>query len=876
MRRVPGVVLASCFFASLFAATAVRTRAQSGCGALNAAKGEGKFTGQISAVPDGSSLEVSYGGQTVLVHYSNSVTVCQGGQPASPSALTRGASVSVFGPMRRNGKNMEIDAARIFVAGPPQAARSSSEPAQPNPQRAPLRTTGEQEPSRTSGQQAPLRTMGQGLPNSVILRGDSHAETMQRLHVVRKYALADLRTRPQVTLGEARLDFRPMLNNPKALFNLAPRLHALPQHVEVREDSSEVSEVEQGLVIHHVLSYRILPGKCSDPEARAQLSRAGIECFARAPMSDRVAEFGKPGSPRYFADSAKRQAAIAAFQRNSALADADATKHIADLRKALADPTQRAAIAAQVGQAETTRMSSLSDDQLKEEMINSAVQRFEETMFVPKVESANYAHPQHTLTIAASPAEVAAVQRLLREGVPEHGGGLTDFPKLLKVVPARSLALSNAPGGDKAVDVDLGPYFFLTGFTVSHDYEWHWGAEVTINWCVVGCSDTYGIELHAGFNYAFGLRFPIQTQFKYHILVHPNNSAEAKLTANFQPIQGTIDDFFQAGLPGEQMFDAKELVAQVGAEAGFSINLPGLSVNPNFQKDVDFTDLLQGTPFAGGHFLPPAPGQHGPEGQFLFDAIDLLGGLLNYGVAGGRLAPAVDVTLFSNKLQLTLNDETLKRQTTLASNPQTVSLGVGPSSVGSESRFSVGSPVYNLGFTLTPGLNPNVWVDISVWSNTWNWPIWFPQLALDLPPHGADFGCHADTTCVIDFAEVYNANTGQVNNLAKEADVAYKTLTHDNRGPQDGACEPLGARSPGEAGKYLCPIKGGMLGLCQAMLKTGSVASCGVYVPPQVDKALRYKGYCTGDNGAYVCAQDMMGLCNTYLKNQEILSCKRR
>lgn len=858
MRTVPASMLVSLFLTPLFSATTVATPAQSACGALNAAKGEGKFTGQISTPPDGSSLEVTYGDQTVLVHYNNSVTVCQGGQRASLGALTRGASVSVFGPVRRNGKNMEMEAARIFVAGPPQAARPSPEPAEPNPQQAQPRTTGQR-----------------SFSNSVILGGGTYAATMQRLHVLRKYALSDLRSRPQLTLGEARLDFRPMLENPKALFNVSQRLRMIPEHVQVQEDTSEVSEVEQGLVIHHVLSYRVLPGKCSDADVKAQLVRAGIGCFTRASSSERLAEFSKPGAARYVANAQKRQEAISAFQRNSALADADANKHVADLRKALADPTQRAAIVARVGQPETARMGSLSDDQLKEEMINSAVQRFEETMFVPKLESANYAHPEHALTIAASPAEVEAVQRLLSEGVPEHGAGLSNFPKLLKIVPVRALALSNAAGGDKAVDVDLGPYFFLTGFTVSHDYEWNWGAEVTINWCVVGCSDTYGMELHAGFNYAFGLRFPIETQFKYHVVVHPNNSAEAKLTATFNPIEGTINDFSQAGLPGDQMFGAKELVAQVGADAGFNINLPGLSVNPDFQKFVDFTDLLQGT-FAGGSFLPPAPGAHGPEGQFFFDTIDLLGGLLNYGVAGGRLSPAVDVTLFSNKLQLTLNDETLRHPTILTSNPQTVSLGVGPSSVGSESRFSIGNPVYNLGFTLTPGLNPNVWVDISVWSNTWNWPIWFPQLALDLPAHGADFGCHADTTCVIDFAEVYNASTGQVNNLAKEADVADKTLTHDGRGPQGGGCEPLGVRSPGEPGKYLCPIKGGMLGLCQAMLKTGSVASCGVLVPPQVDKALRYNGYCTGDNGAYVCKQDMMGLCNVYLKNQEILSCKAK
>ena len=204
MRKVPAGLLVSLFLTPLFAATTAQTPAQSACTALNAAKGEGKFTGQISTPPDGSSMEVSYGDQTVLVHYNNSVTVCQGGQPASLNALTRNASVAVFGPLRRNGKNMEMAAARIFVVGPPQAARTSPEPAQSNPREAQPRTTGQR-----------------SFPNSVILGGGTYAATMQRLHMVRKYALSDLRAKPQGTLGEAHLDFRPMLNNPKALFNLA-------------------------------------------------------------------------------------------------------------------------------------------------------------------------------------------------------------------------------------------------------------------------------------------------------------------------------------------------------------------------------------------------------------------------------------------------------------------------------------------------------------------------------------------------------------------------------------------------------------------------------------------------------------------------------
>jgi len=55
---------------------------------------------------------------------------------------------------------------------------------------------------------------------------------------------------------------------------------------------------------------------------------------------------------------------------------------------------------------------------------------------------------------------------------------------------------------------------------------------------------------------------------------------------------------------------------------------------------------------------------------------------------------------------------------------------------GNESHFSVGNPVYNLGFTLTPGLNPNIWLNIDVWSNQWNLPIFSPQLAVDLAANG--------------------------------------------------------------------------------------------------------------------------------------------
>ncbi len=867
MRRFRPATLAILTF-SLFGPTAVATYAQSDCGALNAPEGEGKFTGQISTAPDGSSMTVTYADQSVLVHYSNSVTVCQGGQPASLDALTQGASVSVFGPLRRGGTNMEMDAARIFVAGRPSMARPSPEPPRPNAQPAqspnaqPAQLPNAQQMQPPNYQAAQPRSTGERpIPNSVILGGGTHAETMQRLHVVRTYALSDLRTNSQVTLGAARLNFRPMLNNPRALFNVAQKVRAMPQHVQLNEDSSEISEVEQGLVIHHVLTYRILPGKCSDSGAKAQMASAGIECFTRASTSERVAEFSQPDSPRYLADPGKRQAAIAAYQRNSALGSADAAKHIADLRKALTDPTQRAAIAAQVGQPEAARMSGLSDDQLKEELINSSLQHFEETMFVPKVESTNYLHPQHNLTIAPSPAEMAAAKQLLSQGVPEHGASPSDYPKLLKAVPSQRVSLTKTPQADQSADVDFGPYIFLTGFTLGYDYEWKWSAETTINWCVVGCSSTYGVYLHAGLSYGLGMRFPIQTQLNYHTVVHGNNSAEANVTLNFKPIEGTQDDFLASGLSADQLFNAKELVAQIGADAGYSVNLPGFGNSHDEKWGVDLTDQLP-APLTGGKFVPPTPGTPGTSAPYIFDQADLLLGFLNFGVVGAQLFPAVDITLFSNHLQFTLNDETLRRTTTVSSSGQTVALGVSPSAGGDQSHFSFGNPVYNLELALTPGLNPRLFVDVDVWSNHWDWQIWFPELTLDFPPNGIDFGCHAGTTCVIDFQPVYDASTGQAKDMSKESAAADRTLT-------GGGCQ----RVNNQEGNYLCPVKG-MLGLCQAMLKNGAVSSCGPLVPNVVDEILK-RGHCTDGDANYVCPKDMIGLCGVYLKNQEILSCKQ-
>ncbi len=744
------------------------------------------------------------------------------------------------------------------------------------------------------------------LSQSVILGGGSQAQTLQRLHVVRQYPLASVRSNPQITLGAAHLDFTPMLNNPRALPNIAQRLHAMPQHVQVQEETYDVSEIDQGLVIHQVLSFHILLGKCADSAAVQQLATAGVTCFTRAPQAQRIAEFSQPGSPRYVADPAKRQTAIADYQRYSAAEDADAAKHIAELHQALADPTKRAQITAQVGADETARLQTMNDTQLRDELIGGATQRFEETAFVPRIESSNYAHPTEQLNSAPSAAEIAAGQEVMR--------GNSDtappaFPRLLRVVPKSSYhsqSSSSGPGGDQVSNIDLGTYTFLTGFTLGHDYEWNREVDVTVNWCVFGCSSTYSIKVWAGFNYGFGLRFPIQAQLTYHNTVHSNNTAQASMEATFKPVEADSKDFLSTGLSQDQLFDAKELVAQAGAYAGYNINLPVLGGGNQISVNVDFTHWLP-SPYTNGTFTPPAPGTGGINTPFIFDQFDLLGGILNFGVAGGQVFPAVNINLHSNKLQFTVNDEISNRSTVVSATGQTVSLAANNTSIH-DSHFKFGNPVYNLGFTLVPGIDARLFVDIAVWSDHWDWPVWFPQLAVDLPPGGVDFACHAGTTCVLDFqpehqAAFTNALDQQLQSFGctKQGETAtcpngagYDTCQNGLAGHPLGLnqCTGMGQRTGesadrtltqggchanGGIGNYLCPGEGGMLGLCQTMLDNKAVLSCNVLVPDSTDQILR-RGGCVrnaGPPGVYDCPNSMMGLCQLYVKNKVITACKQ-
>jgi hypothetical protein len=769
---------------------------------------------------------------------------------------------------------------------------------------APLARAQSMPPTRTEPQRS--------LSGSVILQGGNQPVTMQRVRVLRQYSLSSVRSNPQVVVGTGRVDFTPIFSNPHALVNLAERLRAIPQQVQVQENSADVNEIEQGLILHQVLSYQVQPGTCSNPSAQDQLARAGVGCFTKASAAQREAAFNMPKNAHFVADPVKRRTAIMAAQNQSAAIQADASKHIADLRAQFANPSQRAAISAKIGAAETARLSGLSDDELEGEIINSSTERIEETAFVPGSQTSHYALPPTKLNIAPSADEIATGQHLADGSLSPQSPAVSRYPNLFRVEPSSKYQpTSGAPpsGGESVTDLNLGTYYFLTGFTLGHDYEWSLTVSTTINWCIIGCSSTYSVTLYAGFNYGFGLRFPVQAELKYHNAVHPDNSATASLNAVFTPLEATMQQFVSTNIDPTQIFNAQELVAQVGADAGFSYNLPVVgSNNMGISIGVDFTQFLP-APYTGGKFTPPAPGTHGIDSPFILDQIDLLGGLLNFGAIGGEVFPAIDINLHSDKLQFTVDDE-ISRHSTIVNSGQSVNVGTSASGTH-DSHFSFGNPVYNLGFTLTPGIDARLFIDLAVWGQTWDFPIWLPQLAVTIPSGGIDFACHAGTTCVLDFQPEYQAGmtSGLLAQLAAEGCTraantmncttlqglqTCQTAVKSNSILGVQSCNPGmvvseenaadrtltggGCQRDGAIGHYLCANQNGMLNLCKTMLKNGAVLSCDLLVPIQTDQILT-RGGCSvdpGKRGNYSCPNSMLGLCQLYVKNQVIYSCQKK
>ncbi|MEQ1498221.1 MAG: hypothetical protein ABL914_06140 [Novosphingobium sp.] len=578
----------------------------------------------------------------------------------------------------------------------------------------------------------PAAMSGGDVPGSVTMRRSTSSAVMRALPVVRRYQLPQLRANPIVTLGSAQLNLSPVFDNPQALPNVAQRVRAAPDLAVMISDDLQITEVSQGLVIRSFMTYRINPGTCTDSSRRARLAQTGLACAKALPLAARPAAFSNPADPHYVADPAMRAEALAAANAQSAKLAAELDNQVKSIRAALADPAQRANFDAELGPGTADRLDAMSDDQLKTEIVNSGDTSIEQVLFVPKALSVNPAFgAKFNFTAApSSPPE------------PE----------------TKTAVSASAPIAD---------HIYLTGFTMGKDYEWSMRIEKSIKMCVLGCKTTYYAEVHAGFNYALGLRFPVTLGGTYSYDPDPENpaNATASLRADYHPINGSPQDYSDAGLDQARIYDGKEFVAQFSAHAGAGYSLPFAgSANIDIPVEFDFTTFLEDD-FKDGQFTPPVPGSGtGPSMDKVFTDIDLIGGAGNFGVVGAQVFPAVKIMLVSDSLTFTVHDYQNNTDTVISTSGQKIPLGI--RAKDQSSSFSIGDPTYSLGLNVTPGINARLFVDVAVWSHNWDFPVWFPQLSLTIPAEGVAFGCHAGTACKRRY--VYSPN-GHVELEAAEA-----------------------------------------------------------------------------------------------------------
>lgn len=561
-----------------------------------------------------------------------------------------------------------------------------------------------------------------GVADSVTLTGQNQPLMMQKLKVLKTYNLTDLQKQPQLKLDGNTLNFKEMLDSPTALSNIAQKLRALPKAVDVSEEDTTVDEVEQGYVVRSSFKYKIRSGQCRDETVKTKLKDAGIQCATRRKSADLLKSFALKDDPRFIKDTTQRAKITRDFQQKLTESQKAHDQYIAKLRSMLADPQQRVQFINKFGAAETDRLSKLSNDDLKEEVINASEVHIEQVLFVPKKDS--LARTPQIQKMQISPATLQS-------------------SKLL----SRSLNLKLPQLVGQNTNKDLGSFIYLTGFTLGKDYEWSRRVSVTINWCIFGCSETYYAEPFAGFNYGVGLRFPIRAS-----LHEFYNAPNATVKIDYVPINGAAADYTAAGLPNDKLFSAKELVAQAGAQAGLRYKLPFVgSHTVSVSASKDFTAGLP-APFTNGQFTPPAPGTPGlPAFNKVFTDFDLLLGRANFSVIAAQVFPAVKVDLRSDSLKFSLVDNVLSTTKVITQTGQTHALGVGTDSEKT-SRFTFGKPIYNLSFYVTPGVDARLTVDVEVWSHHWDWLVWFPQVQVQLPPGGIDFTCHAGTICNRNFA----------------------------------------------------------------------------------------------------------------------------
>ena len=488
-------------------------------------------------------------------------------------------------------------------------------------------------------------------------------------------------------------------------------IRRIPNLAIINTINTEIAELNNGLVIRSNLSYAVKLGACKSQ--KSILMSAGIDCGKQTNLDQSIRLLSDRKSPQYISDKRTRFKAIENLKQSKA----EILQDVKKARASLKNPD----VIRSLGRATVQRLSLLSDEKLALEAINASEQVIEERIFIPKLDSFRGISKIRTLQ----------GNTLKNLTVPRRG--IISPSAAQQIIAANQRTAGNIPTTASREDI------FLTGFTFGKQYEWRKKWSKSIKWCWLGCKKTYYVEPYANFSYGLGLRFPIEAK-----LAFTGQGNRASVQPTFRAIDANLSQYREAGLGTNKLFNGQELVAEMGASAGVSMKLPFVGrYHPRYTlANIDFTERLQ-TPFRGGNFRPPSPGNPLPVmPQIVLRDIDLLGGYADYGVAWAKLHPGIKAGLTSNNLSFKLKDNL---------NDQTYNIRSGESKTlavrNGKSKVTLYNPDYNIAFTITPGVQYNVGVDFGVWGKTWRDEIWIPQLAISLPPGGARFTCHANTRC---------------------------------------------------------------------------------------------------------------------------------
>ncbi len=560
----------------------------------------------------------------------------------------------------------------------------------------------------------PRNFVGKVRPDAVVLTSGTQQQALSKLPVIRRFDLAAITATPSMTLGGTTFDFNPMLQNPGSLVNIAKKLKEMPDLVQLSAEAGDMTatQIKQGVVVMSALRYTLKPGACASTANRNRITQAGIACYTYRDTAARETAFSNPAAAEYVRDPKARAKAIGDARTQNDATMADIQANIAAFRVMLNDPAQRAQMTAVVGADELARLEQLDDTALGGELVNQQEVEIEEIGFMPVWKPI----PPDDSLLEAAKATLNA--------------------RALKIAAADA----QLAGATEAKSYQIGDHLFLTGFTLGSKDEWRKGISTTIKWCLIGCKRTYYVEAWAGFHYEFGLRFPMKFSGTYQY--DPAGGGSAKLIPAITMFDGSADDYRATGLAESDVYNGKEIVAGFGVNAGFAANLPFYPTiaPPELKLDIDLTDLAQ-FPFKGGNVTPPNADEPGPEKEEYFRDVDLLNNIANLGFVAVKIHPAVRIGLSSNGLGLELNGQTFDGSTPISL----------PMDEAQVSSFKVANPIYNIAFTLTPGLEARVSINLAVWGTSLSWPVWLSAAKVELPPGGIDFSCHKGTSCARQF-----------------------------------------------------------------------------------------------------------------------------